>query len=96
MYTANDITELCHKASLINSTINLNSLSSIYNSFQTFTSKVLKPEVQSVRGYGLNKLTIGILICGRGGDIFSPLCLEGIFGNELKGGSSSLEYDRGD
>jgi len=43
-----DITELCHKASLINSKINLNALCSIYNSFKNFTSRVLKPAVQSV------------------------------------------------
>jgi hypothetical protein len=47
-YMPNDITELCHKASLINSKINLSALSAIYNSFQNVTSKVLKPAVQSV------------------------------------------------
>jgi len=33
-------------------------------------------------------LAIGILICGRGGGISSPLRLEGILGNERKGVSS--------
>jgi alpha-L-arabinofuranosidase len=41
-----DVTELCHKVSLINSKRNLNAPSSIYNSFQNFTSKVLKPVAQ--------------------------------------------------
>jgi hypothetical protein len=42
-----DNTELCYKFSLINSKINLNALFSIYNSFQNFTSNVLKPVAQS-------------------------------------------------